>query len=153
MFNKQEDSLLQDATNDKGKVTRTGVTTRLKIVRDEPDSDEERDALTRCLELIGVESKASKAVRDNQSALDQKVLVQYAKLSEVEIKTVVVEDKWFASIQADIQEEVQRLTQRLTGRIKELDERYARPLPELEREVDVFSAKVEGHLKKMGILL
>ena len=148
-----EDGLLQDATNDKGKVTKTGVTTRLKLIRDEPDSDEEQDALTHCLELIGVESRASKAVRDNQSALDQKVLVQYAKLSEVEIKMLVVEDKWFASIQADIQEEVQRLTQHLTGRIKELDERYARPLPELEREVDVFSAKVEGHLKKMGIVL
>ena len=65
----------------------------------------------------------------------------------------MVEEKWFASIYADIQEEVQRLTQQLTGRIKELDERYARPLPELEREVDVFSAKVEGHLKKMGIAL
>ena len=25
--------------------------------------------------------------------------------------------------------------------------------PELEREVDDFSAKVEGHLKKMGIVL
>ena len=65
----------------------------------------------------------------------------------------MIEEKWFASIYADIQEEVQRLTQKLTGRIKELDERYARPLPELEREVDVFSAKVEGHLKKMGIAL
>lgn len=148
-----EDGLLQDATNDKGKVTKTGVTTRLKIIRDEPDSDEEQDALTHCLSLIGAESSASKAVRDNQSALNQKVLVQYAKLSEIEIKTLVVEDKWFASIQADIQEEVQRLTQHLTGRIKELEDRYARPLPELEREVDVFSAKVEGHLKKMGIVL
>ena len=148
-----EEGLLQDATNDKGKVTKTGVTTRLKIIRNEPDSDEERDALMRCLDLIGVESRASKAVRDNQSALDQKVLVRYAMLTEVEIKTLVVEDKWFASIYADIQEEVQRLTQQLTGRIKELEERYARPLPELEREVDVFSAKVEGHLKKMGIVL
>ncbi len=148
-----EDGLLQDAANDKGKVTKTGVTTRLKIIRDEPDSEEERDALTHCLELIGVESRASKAVRDNQSALDQKVLVRYAMLTEAEIKTLVVEDKWFASIYGDIQEEVQRLTQQLTGRIKELDERYARPLPELEREVDDFSAKVEGHLKKMGIVL
>ncbi len=148
-----EDGLLQDATNDKGKVTKTGVTTRLKIIRDEPDSDEERDALSCCLELIGVESRASKAVRDSQSALDQKVLARYAMLTEAEIKTLVVEDKWFASIQADIQEEVQRLTQHLTGRIKELEERYARPLPELEREVDDFSAKVEGHLKKMGIVL
>ena len=148
-----EEGLLQDAANDKGKVTKTGVTTRLKIIRDEPDSDEERDVLSRCVELIGAESSASKAVRDNQSALDQKVLVHYAKLTEAEIKTLVVEDKWSASIYADIQEEVQRLTQHLTGRIKELDERYARPLPELEREVDVFSAKVEGHLKKMGIVL
>ena len=148
-----EDGLLQDAANDKGKITKTGVTTRLKIIRDEPDSEEEREVLTLCLDLIGVESRASKAVRDNQSALDQKVLVQYAKLSKVEIKTLVIEEKWFASIYADIQEEVQRLTQKLTGRIKELDERYARPLPELEREVDVFSAKVEGHLKKMGIVL
>ena len=148
-----EDGLLQDAANDKGKVTKTGVTTRLKIIRDEPDSDEERDALTRCLDLIGIESRASKAVRDNQSALDQKVLTRYAMLTETEIKTLVVEDKWFASICADIQEEVQRLTQHLTGRIKELDERYARPLPELEREVDIFSAKVEGHLKRMGIAL
>ncbi len=148
-----EDGLLQDAANDKGKVTKIGVTTRLKIIRDEPESEEERDALTRCLDLIGVESRASKAVKDNQSVLDQKVLARYAMLTETEIKTLVVEDKWFASIYADIQDEVQRLTQHLTGRIKELEERYARPLPELEREVDVFSAKVEGHLKKMGLSL
>ena len=39
----------------------------------------------------------------------------------------------------------------LAGRMKELEERYARPLPELEREVEAFGAKVEGHLKRMGI--
>ena len=39
----------------------------------------------------------------------------------------------------------------LAGRVKELEERYARPLPELEREVEVFGEKVEGHLKRMGI--
>ena len=46
--NTSEDGLLQDATNDKGKVTKTAVTKLLKIIQDEPDSDEERDALTRC---------------------------------------------------------------------------------------------------------
>ena len=34
--------------------------------------------------------------------------------------------------------------------MKELEERYAHPLPELEREVET-SAKVDGHLKKMGL--
>jgi len=47
---------------------------------------------------------------------------------------------------------MQRLTQRLSGRVKELDERYARPLPEMEQEVRAYSAKVEEHLKKMGVL-
>jgi type I restriction enzyme M protein len=47
--------------------------------------------------------------------------------------------------------EVQRVTQQLAERVKELEDRYAHPLPALEREVDTFAEKVEGHLKKMGL--
>ncbi len=146
-----EEGLLADATNDKGKVTKGGVKDRLKAIKDEPDSKEERDALTCCLKLIDAESAASKAVKDAQAALDAKVLARYAKLTEAEIKTLVVEDKWLASIRAAIEGEVERLTQRLAGRVKELEERYANPLPALELEVEAFGAKVEGHLKKMGL--
>jgi len=38
----------------------------------------------------------------------------------------------------------------LTSRIRELAERYATPLPQLEREVATLAARVEAHLKKMG---
>ena len=41
-------------------------------------------------------------------------------------------------------------TQTLTGRIRQLAERYQSPLPALVDEVEALSAKVEGHLKKMG---
>ena len=58
-------------------------------------------------------------------------------------RQVGVEDKRFALIRAGVEGEVQRLA----GRVKELDERYACPLPELE----VFGAKVEEHLKRMGL--
>ncbi len=37
-----------------------------------------------------------------------------------------------------------------TGRIKELAERYATPLPQLSNEVDTLTSKVDAHLKKMG---
>ena len=37
-----------------------------------------------------------------------------------------------------------------TGRLRELAERYATPLPQLEREVATLAARVEEHLKKMG---
>jgi type I restriction enzyme M protein len=79
------------------------------------------------------------------------VLARYAKLSAAEIKLLVVDDKWFAALRAAIEGEVEQLTQRLAGRVKELDERYARPLPEVKRDVDLFSAKVERHLAQMGV--
>jgi len=38
----------------------------------------------------------------------------------------------------------------LTGRIRQLAERYATPVPQLTDEVAALAAKVDGHLKKMG---
>jgi type I restriction enzyme M protein len=146
-----EEGLLAEAVNDKGKVTKGGVKDRLKAIDGEAESFEERNALERCLVLIDAESDASKAVKEAQAALDEKVLARYGKLTEVEIKTLVVEDKWLASLRAAIDGEVHRVTQQLAGRVKELEERYARPLYVLEREVEAFSAKVEGHLEKMGL--
>ena len=147
-----EDSLLAGATNDKSKVTKPSVKRRLKTIQNEPENDEERETLIRCLTLIEAESSAGKAVKDAQAKQDQKVLDHYAALTEAEIKTLVVENKWVASIQVALDSEVQRLTQQLAGRVKELEERYASPLPELDWEVGEFSAKVEGHLKKMGVV-
>ncbi len=148
-----EEGLLAEAVNDKGKVTKTAAAARLKAVRGEPESDEEREVLMRCLALIGAESKAGKAVKDHQTALNEQVLARYASLTETEIKSLVVEDKWFADIRAAIGSEVERLNQRLAGRVKELEERYARTLPELEKEVEAFGGKVEGHLRRMGVSL
>ena len=146
-----EGGLLEDAANDKGTVTKSA--NRLKALRDESETDRERAALTRCLALTQAKSKTDKAVRDAQAELDARVLARYAALTHAEIETLVIEDKWFADIRHLIDGVVQRLTQHLAARVKELEERYARPLPELEREVAAFGAKVAGHLAKMEISL
>jgi len=146
-----EEGLLEDVTNEKGKVTKTAVKDRLREIGKDPEFADEREALARCMELLEAESGAGKAVKDARGVLDKKALTRYSTLTEDDVKTLVVEDKWFASIRAGIEGEVQRLTQRLAARVKELDERYARPLPELEREVETFRAKVEEHLKRMGL--
>ena len=148
-----EEGLLGEVMNDKGKITRSGVTARLKAIRYEPESDEERDALKHCRTLIEAETQAARAVKEAQARLDEQVLVHYAKLTEAEIKLLVVEGKWFADIWTAIGSEMERVTQQLAGRVKELEERYARPLPELEQEVEAFGAKVEGHLRRMGLSL
>ena len=97
-------------------------------------------------------SKADKAVKDAQLALDEQVLARYGTLTEEEIKQLVIDDKWFSTIQAAVTDEVQRLTQKLTERVKELEERYAQPLPSLLQDVQEFSMKVDKHLLNMGVV-
>ena len=38
----------------------------------------------------------------------------------------------------------------MTGRVRDLAERYARPLPDLDAEVADLTARVATHLEKMG---
>lgn len=79
------------------------------------------------------------------------VLAKYPKLTEDEIKVLMVDDKWFTAIKAGIDGEVQAVAQRLAGRVRELDERYADPLPKLEQTTTDLGATVADHLKKMGL--
>ena len=51
-----------------------------------------------------------KAVKEAQEALDRAVVARYPKLTEGEIKQLLVEDKWRASLQAAIEAEIERIT-------------------------------------------
>ena len=152
-----EDGLLADATNDSGNITKSSVNARLKALtpdfmmlnETQDDNDNECNTLEHCLSLIDAKSKADKAVKAAQLTLDEQVLARYATLTETEIKQLVIDDKWYATIQTAIIGEVQRLTQNLTERVKELEERYAQPLLVLAEEVEEYSIRVEEHLKMM----
>jgi type I restriction enzyme M protein len=67
-----------------------------------------------------------------------------------DIKSLVVDAKWFTSLRSAVEQEVQRVAQRLADRVKQLDERYECTMPELEDTVEALTAKVEGHLRQMG---
>lgn len=64
----------------------------------------------------------------------------------------MIEGKWLATLASDVQTELNRISQALTGRINELAERYATPLPSLNTEVEELSSQVEAHLQKMGFV-
>ncbi len=142
-----EEGLLADAQTDTGKVTKASVTTRLREAAD----DEEIQALKEVKKLIDSEGTKKKAIKAEEEALDKQVLAKYPNLTTDEIKTLVVEDKWQATLRADIQAEIERVTQQLANRLKELEERYEEPLPDLTHEVDALSRKVDMHLKAMGL--
>ena len=79
-----------------------------------------------------------------------RVAAQYGKITEDEIKALVIEDKWLTSLAKNVQTEMNRVSQFLSGRINELAERYATPLPTIEQEVENYKLKVENHLRRMG---
>jgi type I restriction enzyme M protein len=145
-----EDGLLAEAKTDKGKLTAKSVKERLKAIQGDRDADDECKLLDDYLALIDQESAANKKVKDSQKALDAKVTAKYAKLTEDEIKTLVVDDKWLTTLATAVQTELDRVSQALTGRIRQLAERYAAPLPELVDIVATLAKRVDGHLKKMG---
>jgi type I restriction enzyme M protein len=151
-----EDGLLEAAKNDKDKLTKASVNSCLKEIKADhagsggSDGLNERAALENYLVLAEKAAATSAKVSDAQEALLAKVAAQYGKLTEDEIKTLVVDDKWLATIAAAVQGELDRVSQTLTGRIRQLAERYATPLPQLTGEVATLAARVDEHLKKMG---
>jgi type I restriction enzyme M protein len=46
-----------------------------------------------------------------------------------EVKELIVDDKWLATLQANIVAEIERVTQQMANRVKLLEERYSTPLP------------------------
>ncbi|MBU53560.1 MAG: type I restriction endonuclease subunit M [Deltaproteobacteria bacterium] len=146
-----EEGLLADALTDSGKLTKKSAGDRIKEIEEDKEADEERKVLKTYLSLVAKEAKAKKKVKDAQEALDQDVLKKYPTLSIEEIRSLVVEDKWFATLSQDIQGELDRVSQGLAGRIRELAERYESPLPVLTQEVETLSKAVEQHLKLMGM--
>lgn len=145
-----EEGLLTDATNDKGKLTKASVKARLKEIRDDADAADEIKTLKAYLELVDQEGATAGKLSEAREKLVAQVATKYRKLTEDDIKTIVIDDKWFGALAAAVHSELDRVSQTLTGRIRQLAERYATPLPQLSDEVAALAARVDEHLKKMG---
>jgi type I restriction enzyme M protein len=147
-----DDGLLADARNDKDKVNAFSVKLRLKAIKEDKNASEERAILESYLELTEELSEANKKVKEAEARLALQVIEKYGKLTVEEVKTLVVDDKWIATLAGGVRAEMQRISQRLTQRIKELAERYETPVPDLVDEVAALETRVKGHLERMGFV-
>lgn len=133
------------------KINKAEVAKRLKDLKGEPDSADDIKVLTQWSALEKKQGELKKQIREQEVALDQLAYDHYARLSVDDIKRLIVEDKWLSSLELSVQNELERVSQTLTGRVRELAERYATPLPQLTKSVEELSARVEEHLMKMGV--
>jgi len=150
------------------KVNKASVTARLKELKTElkqppamaaesPGSynngaPTEREVLQNYLNLTQQLADTNKKIKDAEISLDSKLYSKYPQLTEEEVKTLVVDDKWMTTMETAVKNEIDHISQHLTNRINELAQRYADPLPVIDREVEELEDKVANHLKKMGLV-
>jgi type I restriction enzyme M protein len=147
-----DEGLMADAKNDKEKITAASVKERLKKIKGNKADAEEVKLLETYLKHSDKIAELNKKIKEAQKTLEQKVWDKYKTLSEDEIKTLVVDDKWISHLEYAVQNEMQRISQRLTQRIKELADRYETPMPLQLDEVKALEEKVNDHLSKMGFV-
>jgi type I restriction enzyme M protein len=122
----------------------------LKEARSDDDTEDEAALLYAWLKLSGREATLRRALKDAEAELDAKAYAKYPTLTEAEIKTLVVDDKWLATLEAAIHGELDRVSQALTARVTELAERYDVPLPTLTTKAAELEQTVNRHLERMG---
>ena len=128
------------------KVNKGNVTARLKEIKGDPEAEDEARALNAWLKLSNEETAKKKSIKEAEAALDAKALAKYPTLSEDEVKTLVVEGKWLAAIDAAVHGEIDRISQALTSRVRILSERYETPMPQQVNEVADLERAVNAHL-------
>jgi type I restriction enzyme M protein len=134
------------------KVTLASVRTRLKeLAKDGGElSEDELATLEQYLSLCTQEAALGKQIADAEKKLDAAAYAKYPKLADAEVRALVVDDKWLATLDLRIHSETDRISQKITSRVSELAERYATRLPLLSAKVEELEAKVSGHLERMG---
>lgn len=156
-----EDGLLSEVTDDKGKVSKASVLKRLKELTPKngkvaKEDKEEFDLLETYKWLLDEEAEKNNQIKTAKAELEKLVIARYPKLTIDEVKTIVVEKKWMANMEQRIRTEMDNISHRLTQRIKELADRYDTTLPQLMETLygndgkEGLATKVENHLKQMN---
>ncbi|MDD5329289.1 MAG: class I SAM-dependent DNA methyltransferase, partial [Sulfuricella sp.] len=140
----------EGAFSELDRINKAAVGARLKELRDEArqerrvaeapapygtEAPSEMDVLRSWSELDSRQAELKKALKQAEASLDAKACAKYPELGEADIKTLVVDDKWLAALDAAIHGEMDRISQALARRVKELAERYETPLPRMVERV------------------
>ena len=138
------------AALDDGKISKTLATARLREAKQEGPDPDEIKALERLIQLYSDEGVAKSAAKEAQTDLDTATLKRYAGLTETDVRALVIDAKWAATISDRVVSEVNALTLALVERIQELGERYAQTVGDMDREVQMINPVVADHLREMG---
>ena len=124
----------------------------VRLIDEVPESESLADVriLREFRALLANEADLKSRVKEAEAALDAGAYAHYSNLTPAEIQTLVVDDKWLATLETAIQGEMSRIGKELTERVEELVDRYETPMPEVVRRTAALESRVAKHLEAMG---
>ena len=141
--------LCQNAINEKGTVSRANINERLFIIRSVEsvpiNLEDDVKLLYKVYDLIAKQKELNKLIKDLKIVLDKRCRERYITFTYEEIIELLVNKKWFASIENGINSINDSLSNQFVGRIKELRDRYAQTLQIIDQEI----MNSENELAKM----
>ena len=147
----EEGGALFDFLNDKDAVDDKKVESSAKSLRKKKASlDDDEKLLLQYADLVSKIKDHEKLIKGLKNALDENVRAKYTGLTDSDILELLVNRKWYYTLYSGIDALYTEVSHRLANRILELAERYEETLPDLEKEVATYEAKVKAHLERMG---
>jgi type I restriction enzyme M protein len=148
--------LCKNAVTDNGTITTASIKKRIAEIRataDVPElhADDYADLMS-LQEKQTLIDEQSAVLKDLKAALDKKVREQYAKLTDAECLELLLERKWYRSLERGVYALYTAVSHHIAVRVTELAERYEKTLPEIETEVAELESKVKSHLERMGFV-
>ena len=127
-----------------------------EFVEENTEDDElsqEAEILKECKAYEASIKSQKKTIADLKKKLDENCRKRYDTFTDSEITDLLVNRKWYKTIDQGIQNLYVTVANHLTKRIVELYERYENTLPELTEKLAEEEKEVSAHLAQMGFKL
>lgn len=126
------------------------VKAAIKNAKKDGTSEENVKLLQQWIALSNEKDALNKSLKEKRSQLTDAVVAKYSVLTEDEIKMLVVERKWLASVISGCKALMQNVTHRISNDITALVERYETTLSETTNAINDLEKEVLASLQEMG---
>jgi type I restriction enzyme M protein len=146
--NSEDEDLISEYFNAKGRITKKDLITALK---DKTLEKEVIELLNQYKTLAEKEDGLKKTKKKLDEELTTKIIEKYKNLDEKVAKNLIIENKWMDAVSVVVYGQLDKLIQTFTKRLTELEERYKSPLPVIMKNREELNNRVHKHLEAMGM--
>ena len=137
-----------------GNFNQTTIKYRLReVLNYAPLPEESIDLFSKYISLNRKLTDAKANVKVKIATLTKLVVAKYPKLTESEIKDMVINDKWHTAIVGGAIDTAFSVSIEIEQQVLDLVDRYSRRLSDIDASVRNLESRVNSHLAKMGFEL